>query len=83
MDYQKAPSDEKKSSSWKTTLRPSSLDMVVYAYDEESNRYLPYEIENARLDSNYPTKEIEKVFDDIQKNTEKPPKVRRVLIGRL
>ena len=82
MSYQQVPGEEKKPVSWKTTLIPSNPDMVVYAYDEEANRYLPYEIENARLGSDYPKSEIEKVFDDIHQNTERPPKVRRVLIGR-
>lgn len=82
MSYQQVPGEEKKPSSWKTTLMPSNPNMVVYAYDEDTNRYLPYQIENARLGSDYPKSEIEKVFEDIHQNTEKPPKVRRVLIGR-
>ncbi len=82
MSYEQAPSSEKKPVSWKTTLIPSNPDMVVYAYDEETNRYLPYEIENARLGADYPTQEIDRVFDDLNSNTEKPPKVRRILTGR-
>ena len=81
MSYEQAASSEAKPVSWKTTLIPSNPDMVVYAYDEESNRYLPYEFENARVGADYPTADIERVLEDIHNNTEKPPKVRRVLIG--
>lgn len=83
MAYQQVPGEASKPVNWKHTLVPSNPSMVVYAYDEESNKYLPYKIEDARLGSDYPSKEIDKVFDDIHANTQPPPKVRRVLIGRL
>jgi hypothetical protein len=56
--------------------------MMVYLYNEEENRYIPYEAEKVNPGKSYPGKVIENLFEDIHQNTGRPPKVRRVLIGR-
>lgn len=83
MTYQAIPCNETKPVNWKSEIVPSSQEMMVYAYDIEENRYKPYKAENVNLGSSYPSQIIDALFEDIHKNTSKPPRVRRVLIGSL
>lgn len=55
--------------------------MMVYLYDEENNRFKPYMADNVKLGSEYPSKEIKRLFDDIEQNTSRPPKLKRIIVG--
>lgn len=83
MSYQSVPGNDAKPVSWKMTLLPSSQDMMVYVYDGEANRYVPHEADGVNPPKGYPTKDIERIFEDIHQNTGRPPRVKRVLVGKL
>lgn len=90
MSYQQVPegdvsitSEIPKEKNWKKEIIPSSNDMIVYEYDINSNKYKPYMAEGIKLGEDYPHHKINKMFEEISENLPRPPKINRVLYGKM
>lgn len=66
---------------WKKVKVPSRPDLIVYEYDVNLNRYKPYMASDIKLGEEFPQREIARMFDEINQNVARPPKVRRALYG--
>lgn len=67
---------------WKREKVPSRPDLIVYEYDVNLNRYKPYMASEIKLGEEFPQREISRMFDEINQNIARPPKVRRALYGK-
>jgi hypothetical protein len=96
MSYTAVPDDDEKtkiqsgssaaggqSRNWKKVKPQSSHDMIVYEYDLAENIYKPYMASQIKLGEGFPQREITQMFAEIKQNYERPPKIRRILTGRL
>lgn len=71
--------DEEASLNWKRHKVPSRNDLIVYEYDLVLNRYKPYMAGDVKLGEGYPQREINQLFDEMNTNIARPPKIKRIL----
>lgn len=91
MSYQQVPENESEqkqtgeqnANNWRRVKVPSRPDLIIYEYDVNLNRYKPYKASEIKLGEEFPQREITKMFDEINQNISRPPKIKRALYGSL
>ena len=89
MSYQQVPENESEqkltgqqnANNWRREKVASRPDLIIYEYDVNLNRYKPYMASEIKLGEEFPQREITKMFDEINQNITRPPKIKRALYG--